>query len=145
MRSRKSLHKLKSFGFISAVIIGLLLITILVLLADKITVTDELYDLVQAHPEIAPKKPTSKYILPGLDICHKDKIFKYALTDMRVVKRFFNAHTELVEEKETIEQDAYDYDQYYDSYLFHHYDLSRHYWKFGDGNIYPSGKFFLYD
>ena len=36
-RRRKSLDKLKSFGFISAVIIGLLLITILVLLADKIT------------------------------------------------------------------------------------------------------------
>ncbi|CAK8671474.1 unnamed protein product [Clavelina lepadiformis] len=60
MRSRKSLHKLKSFGFISAVIIGLLLITILVLLADKITV-------LLSCPRLQRTSNTSSTTLPNVN------------------------------------------------------------------------------
>ncbi|XP_076819707.1 uncharacterized protein LOC143465355 isoform X2 [Clavelina lepadiformis] len=59
-RRRKSLDKLKSFGFISAVIIGLLLITILVLLADKITV-------LLSCPRLQQTSNTSSTTLPNVN------------------------------------------------------------------------------
>ncbi|XP_076819986.1 uncharacterized protein LOC143465530 isoform X2 [Clavelina lepadiformis] len=104
-------------------------------------VAGESYGLVQAHPEILPKRPTSDYILPGLEMCNRENIIDHAFVDLEYAQWPVMGKvrsSSIADYKKKVDPELVD-QYYYNDKAYRDKRQERHFWKFGDFNDYKEG------